>query len=99
MRGASVVALGHPRLTGRQREVLEQIANGLTNYEIAMALGVTEETVKSHARKVLALLRARSRAHAVAIGFELGVLSTTSPRPRSSRSRSSPYESASGPSA
>ena len=92
-------ATDHPRLSSRQLEVLEAIASGYSNDEIALRLGVSTETVKSHVHMILARLGARTRAHAVAIGFHLGVLTTTSPSELSVRSGSSLYERESAPSA
>ncbi len=58
-----------PKLSGRELEVLSLIAEGFSSREIAQALWVTEETVKSHVRRVLHRLGARTRAHAVAIVY------------------------------
>ena len=55
--------------TMREIEVLQLISEGLVNREIGHRLFLSEETVKSHVRHLLAKLQARSRAHAVAIGF------------------------------
>jgi DNA-binding NarL/FixJ family response regulator len=55
--------------TNREIEVLQLISEGLVNREIGERLFLSEETVKSHVRHLLAKLQARSRAHAVAIGF------------------------------
>ena len=55
--------------TARETQVLQLIADGLVNREIGEHLFLSEETVKSHVRHLLAKLQARSRAHAVAIGF------------------------------
>jgi len=55
--------------SAREIEVLQLIADGLANREIGDHLHLSEETVKSHVRHLLAKLEARSRAHAVAIGF------------------------------
>jgi DNA-binding NarL/FixJ family response regulator len=55
--------------TARETQVLQLISEGLVNREIGEALYLSEETVKSHVRHLLAKLQARSRAHAVAIGF------------------------------
>jgi len=60
--------------TPREREVLQLIADGLVNREIGVHLHLSEETVKSHVRHLLAKLQARSRAHAVAIGFRRGLV-------------------------
>jgi DNA-binding CsgD family transcriptional regulator len=45
------------------------------NREIGERLFLSEETVKSHVRHLLAKLHARSRAHAVAVGFRRGLIS------------------------
>jgi DNA-directed RNA polymerase specialized sigma24 family protein len=47
---------------------------GLVNREIGQRLFLSEETVKSHVRHLLAKLQARSRAHAVAVGFRRGLI-------------------------
>lgn len=61
-------------LTTRQHLVLALVAEGLSNREIAALFVVSEETVKSQLRVVLAKLDAKSRAHAVAIAFRRGLL-------------------------
>jgi DNA-binding NarL/FixJ family response regulator len=58
----------------RELEMLHLIADGLTNREISRQLYLSEETVKSHIRGLLLALPARSRAHAVAVGFRRGML-------------------------
>lgn len=58
----------------RVLEVLSLMADGLDNREIARAMCVSEETVKSHAKKLFIALGAANRAHAVAIGFRSGLL-------------------------
>jgi DNA-binding NarL/FixJ family response regulator len=60
--------------TAREIEVLQLISEGLVNREIGKMLFLSEETVKSHVRHLLAKLQARSRAHAVAVGFRRGLL-------------------------
>ena len=60
--------------TMREIEVLQLISDGLVNREIGDRLFLSEETVKSHVRHLLAKLQARSRAHAVAIGFRRGLI-------------------------
>src|SRR5690242_2825451 len=60
--------------TAREIEVLQLISEGLVNREIGRMLFLSEETVKSHVRHLLAKLQARSRAHAVAVGFRRGLL-------------------------
>ncbi len=60
--------------TAREIEVLQLVADGLVNREIGQRLFLSEETVKSHVRHLLAKLQARSRAHAVAVGFRRGLI-------------------------
>ena len=60
--------------TNREIQVLQLISEGLVNREIGHRLFLSEETVKSHVRHLLAKLQARSRAHAVAIGFRRNLI-------------------------
>jgi DNA-binding NarL/FixJ family response regulator len=60
--------------TAREIQVLQLVSEGLVNREIGERLFLSEETVKSHVRHLLAKLQARSRAHAVAVGFRRGLL-------------------------
>jgi DNA-binding NarL/FixJ family response regulator len=60
--------------SAREIEVLQLISDGLVNREIGVRLFLSEETVKSHVRHLLAKLQARSRAHAVAVGFRRGLI-------------------------
>jgi DNA-binding NarL/FixJ family response regulator len=61
-------------LTPRERETVEQIATGRSNAEIATALFISEETVKTHVRNVLQKLRLRDRAQVVVFAYENGVV-------------------------
>lgn len=57
------------RLTRRQRQILQLLADGGSTTVAAEELQVSEETVRTHTKNLLARLEARNRAHAVAIGL------------------------------
>jgi len=57
------------KLTRRQREILQLLADGESTTFAARSLGLSEETVKTHTKNALARLSARNRTHAVAIGL------------------------------
>jgi DNA-binding NarL/FixJ family response regulator len=75
---ARLLAAGEPeqagdRLTGREREVLAELARGRSNREIARGLGLAEKTVKTHVSAILAKLgvqdRTQAALHAVRAGL------------------------------
>jgi len=61
-------------LTSREVEVLEMMAEGLSNRAIAIRLKISRNTVKFHVASVLDKLRARSRTEAVAVGVRQGLI-------------------------
>ena len=61
-------------LTERELQVLRGMADGKSNAEIGRELFVSEDTVKTHARRLFRKLGARDRAHAVAAGFRAGLV-------------------------
>jgi DNA-binding NarL/FixJ family response regulator len=62
-------------LTARETEVLRRLAQGLSNKEIAEALAISEETVKTHVSNVLAKLEAENRAQAIVQALKRGLVS------------------------
>jgi DNA-binding NarL/FixJ family response regulator len=63
-----------PSLTGRERDILAQLATGLGNREIARALFISEATVKTHLRRIYDKLGVDTRAGAVAVAKEQRLL-------------------------
>ena len=61
-------------LTSRERDVLEQMAAGLSNRQIADVLGISEHTVKFHLASIFGKLGASTRTEAVQRGLRLGVI-------------------------
>jgi DNA-binding NarL/FixJ family response regulator len=62
------------RISPRERQVLQLIANGYENKQVATELGLSEATVKSYLRGIFERLEVTSRAEAVAVGLRLGVI-------------------------
>ncbi len=77
---AGLLAAGDPRspelarLTGREREVLTELARGRSNREIARALAVAEKTVKTHVSAVLGKLGVQDRTQAALYAVRSGLL-------------------------
>lgn len=65
---------GEKELSDREIEVLQLVANGNANKEIAAQLVLTEETVKRHISHILGKLGANDRTHAVTIGLQRGII-------------------------
>jgi DNA-binding NarL/FixJ family response regulator len=74
--GAATAVSGARRLalTERELQVLRGMADGKSNAEIGRELFVSEDTVKTHARRLFRKLGARDRAHAVAAAFRAGLV-------------------------
>ena len=60
---------GQEILTQREREILQLLADGMSNADVAQQLFISQETVKSHVRHILAKLEAETRTQAVAIAL------------------------------
>jgi DNA-binding NarL/FixJ family response regulator len=61
-------------LTPRELDIVELIARGLRNREIAVTLGIAEDTAKVHVRNVLTKLKVRDRAAVIAVALRRGIL-------------------------
>ena len=78
-----------PQLTGREREVLDLVAQGRANPAIAVRLGLTQKTVRNHVSNILTKLQVADRAQAVVRAREAGLGREVGSRPgaRDARSR------------
>jgi DNA-binding NarL/FixJ family response regulator len=65
---------GEDMLTGREREILQLLADGMSNADAAAKLFISQETVKSHVRHILTKLEADTRTHAVAIALREAII-------------------------
>jgi DNA-binding NarL/FixJ family response regulator len=61
-------------LTAREREILQLLADGMSNADVAAKLFISQETVKSHVRHILSKLEADTRTHAVAIALRESII-------------------------
>ncbi len=61
-------------LTAREREILQLLADGMSNADVADKLFISQETVKSHVRHILTKLEADTRTHAVAIALREAII-------------------------
>jgi DNA-binding NarL/FixJ family response regulator len=61
-------------LTAREREILQLLADGMSNAVVAGSLFISQETVKSHVRHILAKLEASTRTHAVATALRTAII-------------------------
>jgi len=65
---------GESGLSAREVQVLKCVARGNSNREVAVVLGVAEDTVKAHMKTILAKLDAKDRTHAVMLALKRGIL-------------------------
>jgi DNA-binding NarL/FixJ family response regulator len=65
---------GEDMLTAREREILQLLADGMSNADVAAKLFISQETVKSHVRHILTKLEADTRTHAVAIALREAII-------------------------
>jgi DNA-binding NarL/FixJ family response regulator len=75
------VAFGD-ELSDREMQILHGMADGLSNAQIGQRLLISEDTVKTHARRLFRKLGARDRAHAVRLGLDGGALDRQQTRRR-----------------
>ncbi|MGW4144819.1 response regulator transcription factor [Streptomyces mirabilis] len=76
---APISPVSPDRLTDRECQVLDLLARGLSNGEIARALTLSEHTVKTHVQNLLHKLRLRNRVHAAIYAFESGLRAPAAP--------------------
>jgi PAS domain S-box-containing protein len=74
----------HPRLTPRQREILELLASGLSTSEIARELTLSTETVRNHLRRVFGELHVHTRVEAIVAAQRFGLLAAPALGPQPS---------------
>jgi DNA-binding NarL/FixJ family response regulator len=66
-------AVPFPQLTDREREVLELVARGMSNQDIARQLFISHRTVRNHVSNVFAKIQATDRAHAIVLARRVGL--------------------------
>jgi DNA-binding NarL/FixJ family response regulator len=66
-------------LTGREREIISLLAEGLTGEQIAETLVLSPQTVRTHIRNAMTRLGAKTRVHALALALQRGEVSTREP--------------------
>jgi DNA-binding NarL/FixJ family response regulator len=72
---ASEPATGEAQLTARELQVLQHLAEGMTNAQVAAELDLSPRTVKTHVQNLLVKLDTPDRTGAVAQGFRRGLIS------------------------
>jgi DNA-binding NarL/FixJ family response regulator len=75
-RVSSAIALeeGDRTLSKRQRQILQMLADGMQTDAVAVELGLSTETVRTHTKRILAKLEASTRTQAVALGIRHGLI-------------------------
>ncbi len=73
-------AIGLPPLTHREREILDLLADGLQNKEVAQEIRISSVTVRNHVQNILAKLGVHSKLEAVSMAFRRGWVRPTPPR-------------------
>jgi two-component system NarL family response regulator len=71
---ASALAATHPDLTARELEVLELLARGLVNKQIAYSLNLAEYTVKNHVKNIFSKLGVQDRTQAATVAIQRGII-------------------------
>ena len=66
-----------PHLTPREVQVIELISHGMRNKEMAAALGISEETVQVHVKRILAKLAVQDRTAAIRVAMQRGIIHIT----------------------
>jgi DNA-binding NarL/FixJ family response regulator len=74
LRGGELPYLSCPRLTPREYEVLDRLARGMTDKEIAEALVVSEQTARTYTKRLLKTLEVNNRVQAVLKGMRCGLV-------------------------
>ena len=74
-------------LTPRELEIMQQLATGLSNAELAARFHLSEATVKTHVARILAKLQLRDRAQAVVVAYETGLITPGADRGTPSNDR------------
>jgi DNA-binding NarL/FixJ family response regulator len=72
--GKLAESIVRPQLSQRERQVLQYLANGRSNKEIARILYISEHTAKAHVRSIMSKLNADSRTEVTAIATKLGLI-------------------------
>ncbi|UJV38939.1 response regulator [Streptomyces sp. AMCC400023] len=84
-------------LTAREAQVLRLIAEGLSNAELAMVLGIAESTAKTHVKRILHKIGARDRAQAVVLAHRSGLMESRGAPPEPLRAPTDPLRSPADP--